>query len=566
MRKMMYRLTLGVFVLLSALMVLLMCGKNEFAEENVRAFINDLEQRLKPLSIAANQAYFDASISGDEADYKKSETAQIQFEKALANRDDFDKIKKYREKAILTDSVLKRELDVYYLMFLGKQLPEEQLSKLIEKQTAVEAKYNTFRVQYNGESVTDNRVEEILKTETDSRKLQDIWENSKKIGELVAADIIELVRLRNEIATALGYANFHAMELALSEQDPQQIEQLFDELDTLTRDRFAQLKGAIDQTLSQKYGIRPEGMQAWHYQNRFFQEAPAIFPVNLDQYYQDQDIAQLTRDYYQGIGLPIEDILAKSDLYEKPGKFQHAYCTDIDRQGDVRVVCNIKANQSWMGTMLHEMGHAVYSKYYDQRLPWILHDAAHPFTTEAIAMMIERMAVNAQWMKEMVGISEEESEKISEPAFKSLQLEQLVFSRWAQVMYRFEKSMYENPDQDLNALWWQLVEKYQMIKAPEGRNAPDWAAKIHVALFPVYYHNYLMGAILASQLQYYIGHTVLAQSDQPSPALLKDARIGQFLTDKVFHPGALYPWNEMIEKATGEKLTAKYYANQFVGN
>lgn len=35
-------------------------------------------------------------------------------------------------------------------------------------------------------------------------------------------------------------------------------------------------------------------------------------------------------------------------------------------------------------------------------------------------------------------------------AAKPFRLQQLVFSRWAQVMYRFEKGMYENPDQDLN--------------------------------------------------------------------------------------------------------------------
>ena len=44
----------------------------------------------------------------------------------------------------------------------------------------------------------------------------------------------------------------------------------------------------------------------------------------------------------------------------------------------------------------------------------------------------------------------------------------LIFSRWCQVMLRFEKGMYENPDQDLNKLWWDLVEKYQLLKRPDG--------------------------------------------------------------------------------------------------
>ncbi len=39
---------------------------------------------------------------------------------------------------------------------------------------------------------------------------------------------------------------------------------------------------------------------------------------------------------------------------------------------------------------------------------------------------------------------------------------------------------------------------------------------------------------------------------------------GEYFKSNVFMPGARYQWNEMIEKATGEKLTAKYYAKQFV--
>ena len=52
----------------------------------------------------------------------------------------------------------------------------------------------------------------------------------------------------------------------------------------------------------------------------------------------------------------------------------------------------------------------------------------------------------------------------------------LIFSRWCQVMLRFEKAMYENPDQDLNKLWWDLVEKYQLVKRPDGPQRPGLRA------------------------------------------------------------------------------------------
>ena len=61
----------------------------------------------------------------------------------------------------------------------------------------------------------------------------------------------------------------------------------------------------------------------------------------------------------------------------------------------------------------------------------------------------------------------------------------LVFSRKScQVMLRFEIRIYGNPHQDLNRLWWDLVEKYQEVKRPEGRNMPDYATKIHIVTSP----------------------------------------------------------------------------------
>ncbi|MFO0927945.1 MAG: hypothetical protein U0736_13035 [Gemmataceae bacterium] len=60
--------------------------------------------------------------------------------------------------------------------------------------------------------------------------------------------------------------------------------------------------------------------------------------------------------------------------------------------------------------------------------------------------------------------------------------------------------MYEDPDQDLNKVWWDLVEKYQQVRRPAGRNAPDYAGKVHIVVAPVYYHNYMMGELFASQV------------------------------------------------------------------
>jgi len=132
-------------------------------------------------------------------------------------------------------------------------------------------------------------------------------------------------------------------------------------------------------------------------------------------------------------------------------------------------------------------------------------------------------------------------------------------------MYRFEKALYNNPDQDLNQLWWTLVEKYQLLKKPSGRNKPDWASKIHIATVPCYYHNYLLGDILASQLHYYICSKVINDTSNIKYFDYYERKeVGKFLKEKFYAPGTSLYWNDLIEQTTGEKLTAKYYANQFI--
>lgn len=546
-------------------LLLISCtSKQEKMENKLRDLITKLEVEIKPLSQEAAIASWDASITGKDEDYKKSEDAQVKLVKLFSDSSIFVQLKEIKESGLVKDSVLNRQLEVLYPSFLRNQVSKELLNQKIKMESELEKKYSNFRANINGKMVTDNEIEEILSSSTNSKELEAAWKAHKMIGKEVAADVIAIVKLRNQIARELGYENFHTMNMTLSEQDPKEITALFDELDNLTKDTFKELKDEIDAYFAKRYNISKEKLMPWHYQNRFFQEAPKIYDVDLDQFYKDKDVVALTEQFYKGIGLSVDDILKKSDLYEKQGKNQHAYCTDIDRNGDVRILCNVKPSMSWMNTMLHESGHGVYSKYYDPQKPYLLRDAAHTFTTEAIAMIMGRFASNPQWMLDMGIVTPEQKTKIADICFKSLRLEQITFSRWAQVMYRFEKEMYANPDQDLNALWWTLVEKYQLVKKPEGRNEPDWATKVHVALYPCYYHNYLMGELLASQLFYYISDNVLKNPDYKDVSFVNKAEVGKYLNEKIFMPGCRYQWNDMILRATGEKLTAKYYAKQFI--
>ncbi len=529
-------------------------------EKELRDFIERHLRQVKPLSKQAALAYFNASVTGDKKEYDRAARLEMDLNTIYSDKKSFELLKKIANVGDAGNPFLKRQLDILYNQFLGKQIDPEKLEAMVRISNHAEQTFAAFRAKIDGEELTDNRIDEILRTETDSEKLEQVWKASKEVGGEVEDDVLQLVKLRNEAAVQLGFANFHEMQLLLAEQQPADIDKIFDDLERETRPAFAEVKREMDAHLSERYGIAQDRLMPWHYQNRFFQEPPEIYELDLNRYYSGKDIVETTREFFAGIGLPIDEMLQRSDLFEKPGKYQHAYCTDIDREGDVRVVCNIKPNHQWAGTMLHEFGHAVYDRYTDYKLPWLLRGYAHVFTTEAVAMLFGRLAGDPQWMRSMNIISDNDLGKIEPVAAKRMRLQMLVFSRWVQVVYRFEKAMYANPDRDLNKLWWDLVEKYQLLRRPPQRNAPDWAAKIHLALYPVYYHNYLLGELFASQLYIHIKQHVLRKS----PSFTGQPAVGEFLKNRIFEPGNRWPWPQLIRFATGEDLNPGYFARQFI--
>ncbi len=531
-------------------------------EERAKRFVTEHVAKIRPLEHAASLAWWNANVSGKDEDFQAKEEAQNRLDAALSDKPRFAELKALKESEI-TDRLLRRQIAVLYLQYLEKQVDPQLLRQITAKSNAVEKTFNAYRAQVDGKLLTDSEVRKVLKESRDSKERQAVWEASKKVGAAVEADLKALVKLRNEAAHALGFKDFHVLQLHLNEQSQDQVVALFNELDLLTRIPFQTAKAEVDAKLAEGLGLRIEDLRPWHYHDPFFQEPPAVFRTDLDAAYTHADILKLCRDFYAGIGLPIDDVIRRSDLYEKPGKSPHAFCTDIDREGDVRVLANIVPNEYWMGTMLHELGHAVYSsKNIPASVPYVVRTESNILSTEGVAMMFEKFSKDADWLTSM-GVKLDDPKAFDEAGARMRRNKLLIFSRWCQVMLRFEKALYANPDQDLNDLWWDLVESYQQLRRPEGRNQPDYASKIHIVTAPAYYHNYMMGELFAAQVHHTIAREVLDGVNPNKASYVGKEAVGRFMRERVFAPGRTLSWDELTQHATGEKLAPKAFAEDF---
>jgi peptidyl-dipeptidase A len=132
-------------------------------------------------------------------------------------------------------------------------------------------------------------------------------------------------------------------------------------------------------------------------------------------------------------------------------------------------------------------------------------------------------------------------------------------------MIHMERALYRDPAQDLRALWWTLVARFQGLNAPAGRNAPDWAAKIHFSIAPVYYHNYLLGEMLASQLQDHLLAHVAGGGADRWERFVGEPGVGAFLRERFYAPGKRWSWRELVAHATGRPLEPKPFVDDLAG-
>jgi peptidyl-dipeptidase A len=505
---------------------------------------------VRPLEIAANQAWWLASTDVSDEHERRRVATDIALRDALADVHTFAGI---RDALAGTDGepLVRRQLEVLHDRARPQQVPADLRAEMVELEAELDGTFNAFRGHIDGRPVDDNTIAKILRTSDDSEARRAAWEASKQVGGEVADRVVELARLRNRAAHHLGARDHFALALETGELDEDRLFATLDEVDRVTAEPFAAWKRELDASLADRFGCTPDEVMPWHYDNVFFQQPPAAGAVDLDPWIAPQDLEQLTIRTYEGLGLDVRGAVERSDLLPRAGKSQHAFCIDVDREGDVRVLSNNSPSEYWAETMLHEFGHAIYDLYVDRDLPWLLR-SMHPLTTEGVAMLFGRLVQDPEWLGTVAGIGDEELAELQPRLALARRAALLTFARWVLVMTNFERGLYADPGADHDERWWELVTRYQLLRRPEGRHAPDWAAKLHVALAPVYYQNYLYGELVASQLQATLRRRAGGIVDRPAA--------GRLLVDELFAPGLAVRWDALVERVTGEPLTARHLA------
>ena len=235
----------------------------------ISEYIRQHEATVAPLYKDYSLKFWALSLSGNAENEKALVAAKEKYLKVYNNREDFQKLRTWMTSGVHVDPIQARELKLIHDSFVPNQIEESVLRDIVERETQIENLFNTYRADYEGAKASDNQLRDILRNEKNISRRRDAWEASKQVGQEVASQLLELIRIRNREAQKLGYQDYYSMMFELQELDEKWVFDLFDRLERLSENAFTEMKAELDSTLKKKYGVSEPQNHPWLYSDPF---------------------------------------------------------------------------------------------------------------------------------------------------------------------------------------------------------------------------------------------------------------------------------------------------------
>jgi peptidyl-dipeptidase A len=423
------------------------------------------------------------------------------------------------------------------------------------------------------EPITANQIDNVLAHSRDLSQRLRVWTASKEIGRPLKPGLVELVKLRNQVARELGYRSYFALQVADYGMTVGEMMQLLDDTLAATKPLFDQLHCFAKYELAARFHRPPPRLIPAHWLgNRWAQVWPGLIDsASLDPLFRGataESIVKSAENFYVSLGFPRlpATFWERSDLYPVPPgvarkKNTHASAWDIDRSGDVRSLMSVEPNEEWFGAAHHELGHIYYFLSYDRpEVPYLLREGANRAFHEAIGELAKLASQQTPYLVK-VGVMPEA--KRPDPTAWLLQsaLDSVVFMAFsAGTMSHFEHFLYEQelPPAEWQGKWWEDVANFQGVVPPNGRDDPalcDACTKTHINDDPAQYYDYALATLIKFQLHDHICSKILQQD--PRACDYSDSQaVGDFLKG-ILSLGATRDWRDVIREATGEPISPR---------
>ncbi len=495
-------------------------------------------EKLEPKYLDAAIKDWNFYTNSTKENMEKSSKANDEIQELYRNEQIYNELA-ILQKQDLGDKHLNNQIKHFYKDFDEELNAGETKKALRDKENEIAAKYNSYVPKIDGKEVSKAEISKIMQMEKDPQIRQKAYDAKVKGGDLIANDLVEFVKMRNEFAKSQGYDNFFDYQLKETyDVEPKELNKLLDDVFEKAKESNKQIQTEEKKDLAKAFNIQPNKLEAYHY--GLLSDEDPTREVNKSLKNKEQ-VVDISKQAYKNMGYDIDNMPITLDLFPRKNKNTHGFCFDIDAGKDARILANLTNDAGSIDTLCHELGHCVYHLGINPNLPFLEKTASSPAMTEAVAMMMGDLMKTENILE---GIVDDKTLNKFKDTHKK---DESKFINHSMLIINFEREMYKNPDQNLGKLWHDLKCQYK------GRNQSEkidneWATIPHYLSHPAYYQNYFRADLMKAQIYEHLTNKLGLLTENPNTA--------EYLNKNIFECGKSIEENDLIEQLTGKKLSS----------
>ena len=521
--------------------------------------------KYKALTDKVERASWEARKTGSPEAFKKKKDARLALVKLLSDADLYSAVISLRRDGTMTDPFVARLSRTMYEKFLPVQTDRAAVEKEVELETFFEQKLRNHRIRVDGKELTTGEIRRILRTTTDSKEAERVWKAYMKLGKELYPKVRELVEARNRIGELLGHGHYFRHCLHMGRFASTNFYRFFNLLNHDMRASYVETKKEIDQAVAAKFGIDVSELGPWHYGDLYFRDAPVTAVSDLDHLFEKTDLVNLARGYFNGIGLPCDDILKRSAISTTPGAAVFPYRVGFDSAGKVRIACDVEPTALGAEDLFQSLAKAVYRENMKRDVPVLLRRPPYRAIDECFGSFAGSVVRNPEFLKNVLLVDSSQMQELEETAKRTMRWRAFIRASWVQLVMRFELKMYGAPTSNYPNEWATFAEENQGITLPDAEYRYGFALVPEILLRPASHHSTLMGDLLAEQLNDYLLREVLKEDTEQRPSFAGKPKVGAFLRDRLMAPADLYHWEQLVRERMGGSFTNDFYLRRIFG-
>jgi len=455
-------------------------------------------------------------------------------------------------------------------------MESEEAQRLREESTKIEGELEAARNVLVLGATIDGEFEEMssvglrnkVRVDPDEKVRRACYEGLSKIGDFVTENgFVELVKVRNKMAKALGYLDFYDYKVTNAEGFGKVA--LFEILDSLEEGTRPIMEAA-----RKRFAEENDGQDALEPWNMGYLMSGDI-TRRMDPYFPFEKSVEQWGRSFSAMNISYRGATMDLDLLDRKGKYSNGFChwpqpawvkPDGSWQPSTTHFTSL-ADPSAIGsgftgltTLMHEAGHAAH--FANIAMPSPLFSQERSPTSVAYAenqsMFLDSLVGDADWMAKYAISREGEAIPYDLVAdqIKATHPYKVFALRGMIAVPYFEKALYEMAEEDLTAESIKALAVKVENDIQGGLSARPLLSVPHILSDEAscYYHGYVLAEMSVHQTRDFFLKRDGFLTDNPD--------IGPTLTKSYWQPGNSEPFLSLVENLTGTPLTGDAWVSE----